>query len=215
MAVECSLGEFRGADGSCSLSEKDQKSVVILQGPSAIGHENEKLYRHIGHINLHCTLFQQENPRIGDLLLLRLIENCVDRNLYPRTEILIHCDVQDQYNAGVDVRSFNATSLCLLDAAIRMNYFFSAVLVIKVVDQEQKRNELVVNPDPDLLATAKNVFLYVFKPSLLEPVLIAETCYGGFTFEEMGKAMDLAKSNALKGLDFVRKEISLKLAKHF
>ncbi|CAD5234823.1 unnamed protein product [Bursaphelenchus xylophilus] len=214
MSQICSLNGFRGADGSCSLSDGDQKTVLILQGPSAIGHDNEKTYRHIGHINLHSTTFQQDEPRIGDLLLLKLLENCIDRKLYPRTEILIHSDVQDIYNNGIDWRSFNGASLCLLDAAIRMNYFFAAVLVANIFDEDVRKIEVVVNPESRLLPKAKNMFLFVFKPSLIEPELIGESSFGDFSFDELEIALELGKKHSLKSLDYIRHEISLKLNKN-
>lgn len=205
--VICQLGELRGADGSCILNEGSQRTTVILQGPTAISHENEKKYRHIGHINLHTTSFHQDEPRVGDSFLLGLLEQCIDRKMYPRTEILIHSDVQDIHNEGVDFRSINASSLCLLDAAVRMNYYFAAVSVA------HDGTNFTVHPDPRTLSTSRSVFVFVYKPSLLKPTLIGNCSHGQFSFDQQEEAAALAKRSALNTLDFIRNSIVNKLNK--
>lgn len=214
MPVECQLGCFAGADGSCSLAEDGQRSVVVFQGPCTISHENEKLYRHVGNINLQATsLQQQDSVRPGGALLLRLLEQCVDRDAYPRTEMIVHADVQDVHNAGVDARLFNAASLCLLDAAVRMRFFFAAVSVAHVRDPATGKTEALLNPPPAQLTNADSVFVYVFKPAPSNPQLVGSCASGSFTFEESESALELARTGALSALDFVRAMISRKLNK--
>jgi ribonuclease PH len=206
---ECRLGLLEGADGSCELRRGESRAVVILQGPCPISHENEKSYRHVGNIDFRATKFHFDDPQPGNALLHDLLENCIERSAYPRTEFIIHSNSEGAQ--GIDVLTFTAASLCLLDAAIRMDYYFCAVSVAVLPDPKTKELTMQVDPEPALLANAKSVFMFVFRPSLTETLLIGSCSHGRFTLEESEKALELARGRCLHVFDFIRSQMRTKL----
>lgn len=207
--VKCELGIYEGADGSCELRRSDVRAVTILQGPCSISHENEKNYRHVGNINFHGTSFQFDDPQIGHSLLYDLLENCIDRSSYPRTEFIIHANSEGP--PGLDVLAFNSASLCLLDAAIKMDYYFGAVSVAIFQDSLTDVIDMKVDPDPMSLPKARSVFVFVFRPGLTENALIGSCGHGHFTFNEHEDALKLARGQCLRVFDFIRNELRRKL----
>jgi hypothetical protein len=210
MDLNCKLGGYAIGDGSCELYRGDVRAVTILQGPTRISYENEKAYRHIGNINLETTNYHFDDPQIGDSLLYSLIENCIDRNAYPRTEIVIHSNSEGS-SCAADVLKFNSASLCLLDAAIQMNYYFGAVSVAVFQDEQTDAIDMEVDPDPKRLTNAKSVFVFVFRPSLTETKLIGSCSHGRFTLDEFEDALTLARGRCLRIFDFIRNEVEKKL----
>lgn len=207
--LTCSLGTYEGADGSAEVRRDQIRSVVVLQGPCSISHENEKKYRHVGNVNFHPTSYQFDDPQVGNALLYDLLENCIERSAYPRTEFIIHAN-SDGF-PGADVLTFNAASLCLLDAAVQMNYYFGAVSVAVFQDSKTDALDMQVDPDPELLPTAKSIFVFVFRPSLTENLLIGSCSHGRFTLNEFEEALVLARGRCLHVFDFIRNELRKKL----
>jgi len=207
--LDCKLGTYEGADGSCELQRGDFRAVTIFQGPCPISHENEKTYRHVGNVNFHATSFQFDDPKIGNSLLYDLLENCIDRSAYPRSEFIIHANSEGV--PGIDVLTFNSASLCLLDAAIRMNYYFGAVSVAILKDPKTDKISMQVDPEPKQLVDAKSIFVFVFRPSLTENALIGSSTHGRFTLDEFENALELARGRCLNVLDFIRSQLIKKL----
>lgn len=203
------LGIYDAADGSCDLRRGDIRSVVILQGPCQISSDNEKAYRHVGNINFHLTSYQFDDPQPGDSLLYDLIENCIDRSAYARTEFIIHANSEGL--PGANALTFNSASLCLLDAAIQMNYFFGAISVALLQDSRTDAISMEVDPDSKVLSNAKAVFVFVFKPSLLDNLLIGSCSHGRFTLDEFEEALVLARGRCLHVFDFIRNQMRKKL----
>ncbi|KAI6173672.1 Exosome complex component Rrp41 [Aphelenchoides besseyi] len=201
--MECKLGLIEGADGSCELKRGESRAVAILQGPTQIGNEHEKIYRHVGFVNFHATNFHFDDPRPGNSLLYDLLEQCIDRAAYPRIEFVIHVNRESVHNHGVDVLSFNAANLCLLDAAIRMNFYFVAILVAMLEDKKTGNFDLEFMPN--------RLFLFVFRPSSAESLLVGSCSHGRFTLNESEEALELARGRCLNAVDFVRYRIRQKL----
>ncbi|KAI6191910.1 Exosome complex exonuclease RRP46 [Aphelenchoides bicaudatus] len=205
MEISCTLGGYAGADGSCELRRDQVRAFTILQGPCPISHENEKIYRHVGNINLHSTSYHFDDPQVGNSLLYDLLENCIRTSEYPRTEFIIHANSEG--SPGVDVLTINSACLCLLDAAVQMHYYFGAVSVAVFQDPKTDALDMQVDPDPKLLPNARSVFVFVFRPSLTETFLIGSCSHGRFTLDEFEKALELARGRCLRIFDFIRDRV--------
>ena len=218
--IECKLGVIEGADGSAELRRGSSRAVAILQGPTAIGHEHSGVYRHLGFINFQATHFHFDDPRPGATLLNDLIEQCVQRDAYPRTEFTIHVNTESSNRGLVDSLAFNAATLCLLDAAVRMHFHFAAVSVALVsttsttvvaAAEEDDEMELVVEPPNERLSGARATFVFVFRKTLTEICLIGTASHGRFTAVQCDEALRLARSHALFVFDYIREQIRRKL----
>ncbi|XP_064635439.1 exosome complex component RRP46-like isoform X2 [Lineus longissimus] len=205
-AFSTELGLLSRCDGSATFTTGDTSVLAAVYGPAEVRVSKELIDK--------ATVEVVYKPKVGmpgcseksqEKLIRNTCEAAILAALHPRSSISVV--LQEVQNSGSLLACcINSSCLSLLDAAIPMKFYFSAVTC--VIDSD---DEVHLDPTKDQEEEAKAIVTFAFDNKDLN--IITATSKGCFTQEQFQRCTALCREASKSVFEFVKESMNQKLSK--